>query len=155
MSGASEVAIRASGIAIRSEYFVAKTSKIVGNKNEHFVAKQSEHFVAKKSEHFVAKKSEHFVAKKSEHFVAKKSEHFVAKKSEHFVAKKSAQVLLPCQVNAEKGGVKGCVPAPRGQNVFVSTLQVTACPSKSELVLFLWSTRSGMTCVVGGWWFFY
>ncbi len=120
-----------------------------------FVAHKSEHFVAKKSEHFVAKKSAYFVAKKSDHFVAKKSEHFVAKKSEHFVAKKSAQVLLPCQVIAEKGGVRGCAPAPGGRNFFVSTLQDTACPSKSELVLSLWCTRSGMTCVVGGWWFFY
>ena len=79
----------------------------------------------------------------------------VAIRSEHFVAKKSAQVLLPCQVIAEKGGVRGCAPAPGGQNFFVSTLQDTVYPSKSGLVLFLWSTRSGMTCVVGGWWFFY
>jgi hypothetical protein len=148
VNGASDVAIRASGVAIRSEHFVAK-------KSEHFVAKKSEHFVAETSKMFVANKSENFVAKQSEHFVAKKSEHFVAKKSEHFVAKKSAQALLPCQVNAEKGGVRGCAPAPEGQKIFVSTLQDTACPSKSKLVLFLWSTRSGMTCVVGGWWFFY
>ena len=140
MNGASDVAIRASGVAIRSE---------------HFVAKKSEHFVAKTSKLFVAKKSEYFVAKKSEHFIAKKSEHFVAKKSEHFVAKKSDQVLLPCQVIAEKGRVRGCAPAPGGQNFFVSTLQDTACPSKSELVLFLLSTRSGVTCAVGGWCFFY
>jgi hypothetical protein len=92
---------------------------------------RSEHFVIKKSEHFVAKTSKLFVANKSEHFVAKKSEHFVAKKSEHFVAKKSAQVLLPCQVNAEKWGVRGCTQAPGGQNFFVSTLQDTVYPSKS------------------------
>ena len=87
--------------------------------------------------------------------VAIRSEHFIAKKSEHFVAEKSAQVLLPCQVNAEKWGVRGCTQAPGGQNIFVSTLQDTVYPSKSGLVLFLWSTRSGMTCVVDGWWFLY
>ena len=88
-------------------------------------------------------------------FCRQDEQNFVAKKSEHFVAEKSAQVLMPCQENAEKGGVKGCAPAPERQNVFVSTLQDKACPSKSELVLFLWSTKSGMTCVVGGWLFFY
>ncbi len=76
MNGASDVAIRASGVAIRSE---------------------------------------NFVAKKTEHFVAKKSEYFVAKKSEHFVAKKSAQVLLPCQVIAEKGVLRDVPLPPEGK----------------------------------------
>ncbi len=155
MNEARDVTIRSSGVAIRSEHFVVKKSEyFVVKKSEHFVAKTSKLFVANKSEHFVAKKSEHFVAKKSEHFVAKTSEHFVAKKSEHFVATKSDQVLCRAKI-AEKGGVRGCAPAPGGQNFFVSTLQDAACPSKRELVLFLWSTRSGMTCVVGGWLFFY
>ncbi len=76
MSGASDVAIRASGVAIRSEHFVAKTSKL---------------------------------------FVANKSEHFVAKQSEHFVAKKSVQLLLPCQVNAERGELRDVPRLPEGK----------------------------------------